>query len=58
MQNQPNNSGVDTELVEFDTYNRSTNDQTSHEKRFAILIKRFTESARNKSFNKAPKRTA
>ncbi len=37
----PNSSKVDNQLVEFDNYNRSTNDQVSHEGRFRILRERF-----------------
>lgn len=32
---------IDQELVDFDNYNRSTNDAASHEGRYKILIKRF-----------------
>jgi hypothetical protein len=38
----PNSSAIDHELVEYDNYNRSTNDQISHEGRHKILVKRFS----------------
>lgn len=41
LHDQPNSSDIDAELVEYDNYNRSTNDQLSHEGRYRILIKRF-----------------
>jgi hypothetical protein len=37
----PNDKKIDRELVEYDNFNRSTNDQQSHEERYAILKKRF-----------------
>lgn len=40
----PLDKKIDREFVEYDKYNRSTNDQQSHEGRFRILKKRF-ESA-------------
>lgn len=42
----PHSKKIDQELVEFDNYNRSTNDQRSHEERFRILMKRFQRSVR------------
>jgi hypothetical protein len=39
----PNSNRIDFELVEFDNYNRSTNDARSHEQRFSILEERFNE---------------
>ena len=36
-------SKIDKELVEYDSFNRSTNDQQSHEGRYKILNKRFEE---------------
>lgn len=42
----PNNKRIDQQLVEFDNYNRSTNDQRSHEERFRILLKRFQATLR------------
>jgi len=41
----PQSKDIDQELVEFDNYNRSTNDQRSHEERFRILLKRFKASS-------------
>jgi len=41
----PLSKRIDKELVEFDNYNRSTNDQRSHEERFRILMKRFGASS-------------
>lgn len=40
----PESKDIDPELVEFDNYNRSTNDQRSHDERFRILMKRFSAS--------------
>ena len=37
----PKNHQIIAELVEYDNYNRSTNDQASHEGRFRILTERF-----------------
>jgi len=37
----PNDAKVDRELVEYDGFNRSTNDQQSHEGRYAVLRRRF-----------------
>jgi len=37
----PNDSKIDRELVEYDGFNRSTNDQQSHEGRYRILKKRL-----------------
>jgi hypothetical protein len=34
---------VDSELLEYDVLNRSTNDQGSLQGRFDILLRRFTE---------------
>ena len=39
----PKDAHVDNELVEYDNYNRSTNDQISHVNRYAILKNRFDE---------------
>ena len=41
MRINPSNPRIDTELVEYDNYNRSTNDQASHSGRFKILSSRF-----------------
>jgi hypothetical protein len=38
----PQNPKIDAKLVEFDNFNRSTNDQASHAGRFAILRDRFS----------------
>jgi hypothetical protein len=40
----PNNAKIDRELVEYDGFNRSTNDQQSHDGRYRILKKRFGKS--------------
>jgi hypothetical protein len=37
----PNDPKVDKEIVAYDAFNRSTNDQQSHEGRYEILKKRF-----------------
>lgn len=37
----PQNQNIDKELVEYDNFNRSTNDQQSHEGRYKILKERF-----------------
>lgn len=39
----PQDAQVDNELVEYDNYNRSTNDQISHMNRYVILKKRFDQ---------------
>lgn len=41
LKEQPDNRRIDAELVEYDNYNRSTNDQLSHLGRFKILLNRF-----------------
>lgn len=41
VSDSPTSRRVDRELIEYDNYNRSTNDQQSHEGRFAILLRRF-----------------
>lgn len=41
LKEQPESSQVDAQLVEYDNYNRSTNDQLSHDGRFRILLGRF-----------------
>lgn len=41
LRDRPKSKRIDNELVEYDTYNRSTNDQASHEGRYRILLKRF-----------------
>lgn len=41
LHDRPNSRDIDNELTEYDNYNRSTNDQTSHEGRYRILRKRF-----------------
>jgi hypothetical protein len=41
VQQSPKSSRVSRELVEFDNYNRSTNDLVSHEGRLTILKRRF-----------------
>ncbi len=38
---EPRGHKVDQQFVEFDNFNRNTNDQTSHEGRFRILRSRF-----------------
>lgn len=40
----PQDGKIDMELVEYDEYNRSTNDQQSHEGRYKILKERFAQS--------------
>ncbi len=45
----PQSSKIDRELVEFDNFNRSTNDQASHEWRFRILHSRFNAYAKAQS---------
>ncbi len=41
VREEPKSPDVDQELVEYDNYNRSTNDQSSHIGRFRILQDRF-----------------
>ncbi len=41
VREQPNSDLIDSELVEYDNYNRSTNDQSSHEGRHKILLRRY-----------------
>jgi hypothetical protein len=43
----PTSRRVDQELLEFDNFNRSTNDQQSHDGRFKILKRRFDISRQN-----------
>jgi hypothetical protein len=43
----PTSRRVDQELLEFDNFNRSTNDQQSHDGRFKILKRRFDASRQN-----------
>jgi hypothetical protein len=38
---RPDSRRIDQELIEYDNYNRSTNDQASHKGRYAILKRRF-----------------
>jgi hypothetical protein len=45
----PRSVKVDRQLVEFDNFNRSTNDQASHEGRFSILRARFEKYLKVKS---------
>ena len=42
-ENEQSNPELDPKLLEFDAYNRSTNDLTSHNERIAILHERFAE---------------
>jgi hypothetical protein len=42
----PQSKDIDQQLVAFDNFNRSTNDQVSHEGRFSILRERFTKYIR------------
>jgi len=42
VKNNPNDRTIDAELVEFDQFNRNTNDLSSHEGRIKILEARFT----------------
>jgi hypothetical protein len=46
---EPRSVRVDRQLVEFDNFNRSTNDQASHEGRFNILRLRFEKYLKGKS---------
>lgn len=39
----PQSHAIDRELIDFDNFNRSTNDQASHTGRFGILQRRFSE---------------
>lgn len=41
LKQKPDSDKIDGRLVEYDNYNRSTNDQLSHVGRFRILIERF-----------------
>ena len=41
LKERPESNKVDSQLVEYDNYNRSTNDQLSHDGRFRILLERF-----------------
>lgn len=43
VQENPRDSKIDRELVEYDGFNRSTNDLQSHEGRYRILRERFTQ---------------
>jgi hypothetical protein len=46
---EPSSSKLDRQFVEFDNLNRSTNDQSSHEGRFAILRSRFDKFLKKES---------
>ncbi len=41
LQQQPNSKQIDNQLIEYDNYNRSTNDQLSYEGRYRILKARL-----------------
>lgn len=41
LKEEPDSDNIDAQLVEYDNYNRSTNDQVSHIGRFRILKERF-----------------
>jgi hypothetical protein len=41
LQENPRDTNIDRELVEYDSFNRSTNDLQSHEGRYRILKTRF-----------------
>lgn len=41
LRDEPKSTEIDNQLVEYDNYNRSTNDQVSHEGRHRILAERF-----------------
>jgi hypothetical protein len=43
MTTDPQHAKLDRELVEYDNFNRSTNDQQSHEGRYRILKARFSQ---------------
>ena len=45
---QPRSTDIDRELISFDTFNRSTNDQASHVGRFEILQSRFLDYLKTK----------
>ncbi len=47
LQWSPKDSAVDQRLVEYDNYQRSTNDASSHQGRFRILTERFRGGAGN-----------
>lgn len=46
LKEEPDSSEIDTELVEYDNFNRSTNDLLSHKGRFGILRRRFESSTK------------
>lgn len=48
VKQEPDSTEVDQELVEYDHYNRSTNDLQSHEGRYRILGSRFKTFLRSK----------
>mgnify|MGYP003381730513 CR=1 FL=1 len=48
LQSSPRSNAVDSQLVEYDNYSRSTNDQLSHESRLRILEQRFREFVRER----------
>ena len=41
IRTEPSSPQIDNVIVEFETLNRSTNDQSSHVRRYEILLKRF-----------------
>lgn len=55
VQTSPTDKKIDTNLVEYDRYNRSTNDQTSHTMRVVILSTRFKVWLESRSKKKAAK---
>ena len=48
LKKSPDSSQIDGELVEYDNYNRSTNDVLSHVGRFNILTRRFESFSASK----------
>jgi hypothetical protein len=52
IQEKPNDPQIDQELMNYENYNRSTNDFASHDERYKILFTRFRKYAHNKKNNK------
>lgn len=54
VEKSPSSRDIDTTLVEFDRYNRSTNDELSHKERARILEDRYRLWAKKKEKNSKP----
>jgi hypothetical protein len=55
IKSSPNSKSIDSQLSEYDIYNRSTNDSVSNEKRVQILAVRFEIFASTRPFRRVGK---